>query len=280
MSPNQFGLSTSKPSPFQRGGWLWLVASVLLLFGAFPAHAQQFPALTGRVVDAANMLDPAQEAALTSKLEGLETTTGRQLVVATVPSLEGYDEQDYGYRLGRTWGIGSAERNDGAILLVAPNERRVRVEVGYGLEPVLTDALSSVIIQTQILPRFRAGDMAGGIVAGADALIEQLRLPEAEAQARSAQILAANEKRSQGNGWPIIIFWIVILMFIVGPMLFGGGRGRQHRRGRGPVVIWGPGLGGGWGGGSGGGGGGGGWGGGGFGGGGGGFGGGGASGGW
>jgi len=246
----------------------------LLLFVAFPAHAQQFPPLTGRVVDAANLLDPAQEAALTSKLEGLETTTGRQLVVATIPSLEGYDEQDYGYRLGRTWGIGSAERNDGVILLVAPNERRVRVEVGYGLEPILTDALSSVIIQTQILPRFREGDMAGGIIAGTDALIEQLRLPEDEAQARSAQILAAQEKRSQGNGWPIIIFWIIVLMFIIGPMLFGGGRGRRHRRGRGPVVIWGPGLGGGWGGGSGG------WGGGGFGGGGGGFGGGGASGGW
>jgi uncharacterized protein len=252
----------------------WLIA--VLLLAVAPATAQTFPALSGRVVDAANLLDAGQEAALTAKLEALESATGRQLVVATIASLEGYDEQDYGYRLGRAWGIGSAERNDGAILLVAPNERRVRIEVGYGLEPVLTDALSSVIIQTQILPRFRDGDMAGGIIAGADAMIEQLRLPEEEAQARSAQLVSAAKERERGGaGWPIIIFWIVVLLFIVVPMLFGGGRGKRHRRGRGPVVIWGPGLGGsGWGGGSGGGFGGG------FGGGGGGFGGGGASGGW
>jgi uncharacterized protein len=103
----------------------WLVA---------PLAAQpQFPELTGRVVDNADILTPEAEAALTAKLAALETQTQRQLVVATVPDLQGYDISDYGYQLGRAWGLGDAERNDGALLLVAPNDRKVRIEVGYGL---------------------------------------------------------------------------------------------------------------------------------------------------
>ena len=254
--------------------WLALMALAMLCLIA-PAQAQTFPALSGRVVDAANLLDPAQEAALTAKLAGLETATGRQMVVATVPSLEDQPIEDYGYKLGRAWKIGTAE-NDGVILLIAPNERKVRIEVGYGLEPVLTDALSSVIVQTQILPRFRDGDMAGGIVAGADSVLEQLKLPEEEAQARAAKLVQSAKSKGNGGETVVLIFWIIVLLFVVVPMIFGGGRGKRYRRGRGPVVIWGGGNdwgsgGGGWGGGGGGGG---------FSGGGGSFGGGGASGGW
>jgi uncharacterized protein len=147
-----------------------LAALILLFTSPALAAGPTFPALTGRVVDDANILSPQVEAELTTKLENLEKTSGRQLVVATVPSLQGYEIEDYGYQLGRAWGIGEKGTNTGALLIVAPNERKVRLEVGYGLEPILTDALSSVIIQTTILPKFKAGDLEGGVVAGTDAI--------------------------------------------------------------------------------------------------------------
>src|SRR5580698_2309503 len=146
----------------------------LFCFIAPATAAPTFPALTGRVVDNANVLSDATKSDLTQKLAALEAKTSRQLVVVTLPSLQGYDIADYGYQLGRAWGIGQAKLNNGALLIVAPSEHKVRVEVGYGLEPVLTDAFSSVILQTQVLPRFKAGDMEGGVVAGADAIISQL----------------------------------------------------------------------------------------------------------
>lgn len=248
---------------------------------ASPAFAQSFPELTGRVVDQADLLDPAQEAELTAKLAALEAQSNRQLVVATVNSLEGYDIADYGYQLGRTWGIGQdgegeAEKDNGLILLIAPNERKVRVEVGYGLEGIMTDALSSIIIQNDILPQFRNDNMAGGIIAGVDRISTQLTLPEEQALAVAQQ---AGQQASKGDGENIglIIFWAFILIFFVIIPMFSNRGGKRYRHGAGPVVIWGGGSG--FGGGSSGFGGGG-FGGGGFGGGGGSFGGGGASGGW
>jgi len=160
-----------------------LMALAIALVALPALAATTFPKLSGRVVDEANLLSPATEAALTQKLEALETTTGRQVVVATLPSLQGLEIEEYGYQLGRAWKLGGEKTDDGAVLIVAPNERKVRIEVGYGLEPVLTDALSSVIIQSAILPKFKAGDMEGGVVAGADALIQQLSLPDEVAKA-------------------------------------------------------------------------------------------------
>jgi uncharacterized protein len=263
-----------------------LIAALLALTGQ-SAFAQEFPKLTGRVVDQANLLDPAQEAALTTKLEGLETRTKRQLVVATLNSLEGYEISDYGYRLGRTWalgqdGKGETEKDNGVILIVAPNERKMRIEVGYGLEPILTDGLSSSIIRNDITPAFKAGDFPGGINAGVDRIVTQLELPADEA-AKIAT--SAQQSRQQDEGFPLgaIIFMLFILFFVVLPIIRSlSGGGKKHRRGGygGPVIIWGGNDWGGGGGGSSWGGGGGGFGGGGFGGGGGSFGGGGASGGW
>src|SRR4029077_3361471 len=106
--------------------------------------------------------------ALGARLEAREQASGRQLVGAPTPDLQNYPIEDYGYRLGRAWGIGQSKANNGIILLVAPNERKVRIEVGYGREPIVPDALSADIIDTNILPRFKAGDYAGGITAGAD----------------------------------------------------------------------------------------------------------------
>jgi uncharacterized protein len=241
------------PAAWARAAWVALLAAIALLLAA-PGSAQTFPPLTGRVVDAAHLLDAAQTADLDAKLAALETQSGHQMVVATVPSLEGQEIEDYGYKLGRAWGIGQKKGNDGLILLVAPTERKVRIEVGYGLEPIVTDALSSVIVQRQILPHFRDGDMAGGIVAGANALVGLLQLPDDQAQARAQAMVSADKKeRKHGGGVPIsLIFWLIVIAFVVISNIvgrFGGGR-RYRRGGGGPVILWGPGLGGGWGGGS------------------------------
>lgn len=202
---------------------------------ASPAFAQpEFPALSGRVVDTADIIPADVEAQLTAKLEALETQSQRQLVVTTVPDLQGYDISDYGYQLGREWGLGDAERNDGALLIVAPNDRKVRIEVGYGLEGYLTDALSSIIVQNEILPRFRDGDMPGGIVAGTDAIIAQLVLPPDEA-ARIAQ--EAAETRSSDGGFPFgFLIWIgFMFFFFVLPIIRGSRRRRRYRaKGKGP----------------------------------------------
>jgi uncharacterized protein len=272
--------------------WLWLLLLSLVTLLATPASAQEFPKLTGRVVDGANLLSPADEAELTGELQNLEQRSSRQLVVATVPSLGGYEIEDYGYRLGRAWGIGQKEADNGAILLVAPNERKVRVEVGSGLEPILTDAFSNRVIDDAIVPRFKANDYSGGIKAGVDALVAQLQAPPevAERQAMEAAQARAQRQSGRSNAGPglgAILFWVLIILFVILPLVRGLGGGRKYRGRRrrgwgGPVIIWGPGFGGGGGGGFGGGGFGGGGGGGfgGFSGGGGGFGGGGASGSW
>ena len=207
---------------------------------ASPAWALQFPELTGRVVDNADLLDPMQESELTAKLEALETQSQRQLVVVTLPDLQGYDIADYGYQLGREWGIGNAERNDGALLIVAPNERKVRIEIGYGLEGIMTDALSSIIIQNQILPRFRDGDMPAGIFAGTDALVQQLVLPEDEARLVAQQ---AGEQLEAEGSFPIggLIWLAFIFFFFILPMIRGGRRYRK-RRGLGDsvgdIILW------------------------------------------
>lgn len=262
---------------------LWLAVMAV----ASPALAQTFPALTGRVVDGAHLLSGAQVMDLDSKLAALEAGTGRQLVVATVPSLEGRPIEDYGYRLGRTWGVGQKGKDDGVILLVAPAEHKVRIETGYGARVFVTDAVSSVIIRDVITPRFKVGDMGGGITAGVDQLIQFMSLSPAEMQKRAQAIGDQERQRASSNsgGFPAILFFGIIFLFVIMPLLRRAGGGRRYRsRGFGaPVILWGPGLGGGgWAGGGGGWGGGGGFGGGGggFSGGGGSFGGGGASGGW
>ncbi|MBZ6377615.1 methanol dehydrogenase [Pacificimonas flava] len=210
------------------------------------AAAQDFPRVEDdHVTDAANVLPPQAERALEQRLARFEAESGRQFVIATIPDLQGYDIADYGYRLGREWEVGSEEEDDGILLLVAPNERKVRIEVGYGLEGVMTDALSSRIIRSEILPRFRDGNLPAGIAAGAGAVLEQLALPPEEAAAR----LAEAEEASGGRQLPFGLIWILfIVMFTVLPLLAragdraGPGRGRRRRRG--PVILFGPGMGG------------------------------------
>ncbi|WP_288486140.1 TPM domain-containing protein [uncultured Novosphingobium sp.] len=260
------------------------LGALLLCFSALlPGVAQadpQFPKLTGRVVDDANILPPDVETRLTQKLDALEKQSQRQFVIATLPSLQGYEISDYGYQLGRAWGIGDKQRNDGVLLIIAPNERKVRIETGYGLEGVLPDGMNFLIINNNILPRFKAGDMPGGIEAGADAVIKQLTLPQEQAQKIAAQAVQQGREREKGIPVGTIIFLVFVLLFFVLPILRAmTGHGGRRRGGFGSPIVWIPG---GFGGGSDWGGGGGGWGGGGggFSGGGGSFGGGGASGSW
>lgn len=137
--------------------------------------APEFPALTGRVVDQANILSAQTERQLTQMLEQHERETSNQVVVVTLSSLQGYPIEDYGYQLGREWGIGQKGRDNGVLLIIAPNERKMRIEVGYGLEGSLTDAISKNILSTVIRPRFRNGDMNGGVVAGTQAIISAIQ---------------------------------------------------------------------------------------------------------
>jgi uncharacterized protein len=141
------------------------------------AAQAEFPALTGRVVDAANIISDDVEARLTEKSARLEKEKGPQFAIATVTSLGGRSMDEYGTGLANHWRLGSKEKNDGVLLTVAPKERKVRIDVGFGLENALTDQAATQIIEKTIVPRFKAGDMPGGIEAGADAIIAQLTKP-------------------------------------------------------------------------------------------------------
>jgi uncharacterized protein len=165
----------------QRAGAL---LAALFLWAALALAAPTFPELTGRIVDAADVIPPATRAALEPKLEALETKSGIQLVVATVRSLDGQAIEPYANELFRHWKLGEATKNNGVLLLIAPRERKVRIEVGYGLEGTLTDALSKIVIANAIAPRFKVGDFGGGVERGVDDVITILTSDAGEWQAR------------------------------------------------------------------------------------------------
>ncbi|HEY3811766.1 MAG TPA: TPM domain-containing protein [Caulobacteraceae bacterium] len=212
-----------------------LAFSALVLVAA-PARADpNFPELNGRrVVDDAHILPAATQTAIQEKLADLEGKTTDQMVVVTVPSLQGYTIEDYGYKLGRKWQIGQKDKNNGVLFLVAPSEHKVRIEVGYGLEPVLTDTLSYTIIQDKVLPKFRSGDMAGGVSDGVDSVIQQLTLDpdQAAANVKAAQQAQQAAPARHSHGFPIqAIVFLIILVVVVGRLgfwplfLLGGMRG-------------------------------------------------------
>ena len=194
------------------------LAFVLLLATAIAAP--NFPQLTGRVVDNADILAADVESRIEGKLAALEEKTTDQFVVVTLPSLQGYEIADFGYQLGRHWGIGQAGKDNGLLLIVAPNEREVRFEVGYGLEGTMTDALTRVIIENAILPRFRADDMAGGIERGVDDAIQVLTGDAAE------QELASRRPADEVWWLPLLPFLLfAALIIIVNIVRYNTGRG-------------------------------------------------------
>ncbi len=244
---------------------VWVASLLVLLLSLLCATARAeptFPSLNGtRVVDDAGILSPATEQDLDLKLKGIEDTTTDQVVVVTVKDLQGYPIEDYGYKLGRHWGIGQkgqvkasngqTYKDNGVLLIVAPNDRKVRIEVGYGLEPVLPDIFVGHIVQNDILPKFKSGDYDAGVEAGADAIVQQLSLDRGVA-VQKAQAMAQQQPAQHQRGLPIGFIILIIIVFVlfsrgwlpwflIGSVLGGGGRG------------WGGGGGGDWGGGGGGG---------------------------
>jgi uncharacterized protein len=198
--------------PSWRSGKGYAFAALLLalLCASIAAFAITFPPLTGRIVDQANIIPADTRRALEPKLADLEARSGIQLVVATVNSLEGQEIEPYANQLFRTWKLGEKTKNNGVLLLVAPKERRVRIEVGYGLEGTLTDALSKVIIANAITPRFKAGDFGGGISRGVEDIITVLTTDASEWQQRPSLRLDSQPTRDP-MGW-LIIFGILVFL--------------------------------------------------------------------
>ena len=204
-----------------------------LLLWLFIATAQAltFPALSGRVVDDGQMLDPATRQQLTQTLQAHEKATGEQVVVVTVPDLQGTPIEDFGYQLGRAWGIGQKDKNNGALLIVARDDRKLRIEVGYGLEDRLTDAQSSVIINQVITPAFKAGNYNQGISDGVGAILQVLGgAPLAEPAYATGQG-GGNDFMAEHPGVVVLLFILFVLIVaacqFLGICHSGGGGGSR-----------------------------------------------------
>jgi uncharacterized protein len=203
----------------------WLCLTCAVVAQTAPTPTLTFPALSGRVVDDAGLLSAPDREALTQSLADLEARTADQLVLVTLKSLQGRPIEDYGYQLGRAWGIGQKGKDNGALLIVGAAERKVRIEVGYGLEGTLTDAATKIIIEDTILPRFKAGDFPGGIKAGV-AAITQLLVSDA-GSTRPVRPSSVQAGHRQNAPMPV---WLVVVLGLggVGLLIFctvTGGRG-------------------------------------------------------
>ena len=204
-------------SPLAGTGARLSIALFVLLYVGLAAFSAGFPTLTGRIVDQANIIPADVRVALEPKLVDLESKSGIQLVVATVASLEGQDIETYANELFRTWKLGEKSKNNGVLVLIAPNERRVRIEVGYGLEGTLTDALSKVIIANAITPRLKAGDFGGGVTRGVDDIITVLTTDASEWEQRPSLRIDSQNTADPMN-WLLVAGIIAFLtLFIVSP---------------------------------------------------------------
>jgi len=212
---------------------IFAAASSMLLLGLVAAQAAlSFPALTSRVVDDAAILSPSTRTTLTSLLAEHERQTTNQVVVVTLKSLQGSSIEQYGYQLGRVWGIGTKAKNNGALLIVSPTTHDVRIEVGYGLEGMLTDAQSTLIIQNVMLPRFRKGDYDGGVMNGTITMLQALGgHPSASV---AAPLVSDQQPESSGGHIPVIVL-LIVLWLVFGrffwPLFFLGGLGSWGRGG-------------------------------------------------
>ncbi|TNH96254.1 TPM domain-containing protein [Aeromonas sobria] len=191
----------------------------LLLWTAALQAAPDFPALSGRVVDEAALMSRKQAHQLTQQLAAFEKRSGIQLVVVSIDSLDGEIIEEYGYQLGRHWGIGQKGKNNGVLLLIAQDERKVRIEVGYGLEGALPDAIAANIIHGRILPAFKRGDMVAGIMAGSQSIMKAL--------AGEYQPVDQPKDDKFGGFW---LFVLMVIAMIVLHNLRGGGGGSGRRR--------------------------------------------------
>lgn len=218
--------------------FLWCAA--VLAFASTAAHAELPPRPDGPVLDQAAIIPDADEAALDQKLRAYNRDTGRAVIVATVSALDGMEVEDYAQKLAESWDIGGAETEQGVLLLVAPNERKIRIHTARGVQERLPDVLAGRIIRDQMVAPFRDGNFAGGINAAVDAITAQLNRDPADAKAiaeaaAAAQKAGGQDEASAGS----VIFWIMLILFFM--FAFGrGGRRRSRRSGIDPgVVLWG-----------------------------------------
>lgn len=191
---------------------LALAAALFILLGG-PILAQSLPSLTGRVVDDAGIIDASTEADLVARLEAFEQRSSDQIVVATVQNLGGEAIEPYANRLFRAWGLGQAGEDNGILLLVAVDDRRMRIEVGYGLEGTLTDLHARLIIENTMVPAFRAGDFSGGISQAVDDIIRVLEGNAAELEARA--------ERNLEEGWDFDVLIPAIFIILWCSVFFG-----------------------------------------------------------
>jgi uncharacterized protein len=205
--------------------WLALLAALL---GA-PAAAQDYPARPeGPIYDGANVISAGDEEVLDQRLRDYTRTTGRAVIVATVPSLDGEEVDIYARNLAERWDIGGRETENGLLLLVAPNDRQMWISTARGLQERMTDIMAGRIYRDVLVPRFKAGDISGGIVAGVDAIIAQLDMDPAQTRAIE-EAEAARQAEFAEKAAPAVagvIFWIGMLVFFA--IMFG----RRHARGR------------------------------------------------
>lgn len=213
MTANASQIATTRCCALQTAQRLVALAAVFLSAVAVPAVAEPtYPALTGRIVDQAGLLTSSDKAQLETELANLEAQSTDQLVIVTVNSLQGYAIEDYALGLARSWGIGQEGKDNGILLLVAPNERKVRIEVGRKLEPMLTDTMSALVIHNAILPGFRRGDFAGGIRAGVRD-IKDIVLGDAEAVRKRARRNTKNEITTEEM--IMLAIWLAIFAYII-----------------------------------------------------------------
>ncbi|HYK64375.1 MAG TPA: TPM domain-containing protein [Patescibacteria group bacterium] len=202
-----------------------LAAIVAMLSIATVAHARgpNFPKLSGRVVDDAGVLSPQTIDELSQMSADQERASGQQIVVVTLKSLQGYSIEDFGYQLGRYWGIGQKGSNNGAILIVAPHEHKVRIEVGYGLEGTLTDAQSRIIIESMILPAFRRGDFDAGVLAGMQAIVQALGGNPIIPRPPAYPVVGANSiGTAPAEHQQAYASWRDVAIFLIWPLIFLG----------------------------------------------------------
>ena len=197
--------------------------ALAMLLVSVTAGAQEFPAHVGKVNDFANVLSAAQRDQLESDLAGLEHDTSAEVAVVTVPSLGARSIEEYATGLFNAWGIGKQDRDNGVLILVSPNDRAMRLEVGYGLEPVLPDGLAGAIIRETFLPRFRAGDMPTGIVEGTARVVGVVRRNEVVTPEQLAAYAAAAHEA--GTSWGMAAFFSIFVG--IGAFTAGTGAGAK-----------------------------------------------------
>ena len=212
-----------------------LMGFLLLSSPSFAAF--EVPKLKTRILDQANLIDATLEKKINQLLAGHEKASSNQVIVVTLKDLQGYNIEHAGVEMGRAWGVGQKDEDNGILLILAEKERKVRIEVGYGLEGVMTDAVSATIIQEYILPRFKTGDFSGGLLIGTQAIVAALG-------GEVIAPVAKNKRSSDGSGLPSIIFMLIFMAFAVMGRIGGRGRGGRSSLWLLPLMILGGGSGG------------------------------------